>query len=213
MGAALLTGGTSLVGQYFQNQANSAQAQRQMDFQRDMSDTAHVREVSDLKAAGLNPMLSALGSGASTPAGAMAQQGNLGEGIEKGVNTAIAIKNQQADLQLKGIQGQNTSADTSLKTQDTANKVAEQKLINAQSASTAIDAKNKLLQGKMLEQTMPSMIRKAKAEGDFSEINQIMGVIQSGMNSGKSLIDIITPSPKDHINFNKPEKLLSPRKP
>lgn len=46
-------------------------ADKQMAFQGIMSDTAHQREIADLKASGLNPVLSASGgSGASSPSGA-----------------------------------------------------------------------------------------------------------------------------------------------
>lgn len=54
------------------NALNQAEAQKQMDFQAQMSNTAHQREKDDLLAAGLNPTLSAGGNGSSTPSGAAA---------------------------------------------------------------------------------------------------------------------------------------------
>lgn len=72
LAAAGLSAGASLLGGILSNKANRAEAKRQMEFQERMSSTAHQREVADLRAAGLNPMLSAKLGGASSPGGAMA---------------------------------------------------------------------------------------------------------------------------------------------
>lgn len=52
---------------------NAAEAAKNRDWQKMMSDTAHQREIRDLQAAGLNPVLSAMGgNGASVGSGATA---------------------------------------------------------------------------------------------------------------------------------------------
>lgn len=68
----LLGAGVSgLLGGLMTNRASAKAAERQMDFQEEMSNTAYQRAVADMKAAGINPMLVSKVGGASTPPGAV----------------------------------------------------------------------------------------------------------------------------------------------
>ncbi|UPW41756.1 DNA pilot protein [Peromfec virus RodF7_15] len=79
------SGFLSYAGNSRQRKWAEEQAQKQMDFQERMSSTAHQREVADLEAAGLNPILS-VNSGASSPSGTQADNVNP---YEQAMNTAL----------------------------------------------------------------------------------------------------------------------------
>lgn len=88
---AVITAGGGLLGGILGQGASATEARRLRKWQENLSNTAHQRQVRDLQAAGLNPILSAFGSGASVPTGAMAQVPNYGE---------LAVKGAQAGLQM-----------------------------------------------------------------------------------------------------------------
>lgn len=87
LGAGLISAGGDIAGSAVQGLMAQKTARDQMQFQDQMSSTAHQREVADLRKAGLNPILSA-NSGASTPTGGQAAIPDLSSIGTKAVSSA-----------------------------------------------------------------------------------------------------------------------------
>lgn len=159
---------------------NAAEAQRNRDWQEYMSNTAHQREVADLQAAGLNPVLSATGgNGAPVTSGAVASAStSSGTKAEKDNTFVLGLLSF-----LNNIMGYATSTATAginaggMIGAASLNSAATRYSADQHAAATMEAALTNYLSSQNNPQTVPGLLRALLAKGEHDYFGEGPGAL------------------------------------
>jgi len=195
------------------NAFNAAEAEKNRQFQQQMSDTSYQRQVKDLAAAGLNPMLGYMkGSGASTPSGGQASgvtytaQNALSSAV-KGFNETrgVSAKSEHDLASAKQAEEQARLIDSTVEKvrKETRNLDDEQTRLKAvywnlaeSSALMAQQGATEVKRREVLEKTVIELDQKnlitsfdIKAMRDTNFIGRIAREVKPGVDIGTDILD------------------------
>lgn len=203
IGSALGGGGLGMIGDAvnaWQSGKNAREMQkRQIDWERERATNAHQWEVQDLKAAGLNPVLTATGGsgaqtgGISAPTIDTSGYSKMGDHLQAAITTAIDAKRQakeaeqiDADIEQKGFQnsllGQQALTEAvkrGLIDKQTASEAWKAQLLHQQTAQVEQIVEQQRIKFQLELQQMQVDIEKAKAEKDYKKAETLIKEYES----------------------------------
>jgi len=183
---ALIGAGIGAAGSIFgaqeTNAANRGNQDKQNRFNRKMAETAHQREVKDLRAAGLNPILSANGGSTVASTQPIAAQNEIGPGVTSALDALRLrkeIKAVDSQTDLNEMQGKTAAA--------IANREA--------SSAKQIEKQTQVLETQMkaIKARAEADEKGAKYDSQFSDVDAYGKRLQMGLGITNSAKDLVNP--------------------